>query len=63
MRDHGYGRVVNTSSAAGIFGNFGETTFGAAKMGVVGFTRVLYHEGARHGILANATATGRAQAA
>ena len=58
MRDQGYGRVVNTSSAAGIFGNFGQTNYGAAKMGVVGFTRVLAQEGAKYGILANAIAPG-----
>src|SRR3712207_618868 len=37
MREQGYGRVINTSSAAGIFGNFGQTNYGAAKMGLVGF--------------------------
>ncbi|MFZ4719788.1 MAG: SDR family NAD(P)-dependent oxidoreductase, partial [Ilumatobacteraceae bacterium] len=39
MREQGYGRIVSTSSAAGIFGNFGQTNYGAAKMGLVGFTR------------------------
>ena len=47
MREQGYGRIVNTSSAAGIFGNFGQTNYGAAKMGLVGFTRVLAVEGAQ----------------
>jgi NAD(P)-dependent dehydrogenase (short-subunit alcohol dehydrogenase family) len=56
MRDQGYGRVVNTSSAAGIFGNFGQTNYGAAKMGLVGFTRVLAQEGAKYNIKANAIA-------
>jgi NAD(P)-dependent dehydrogenase (short-subunit alcohol dehydrogenase family) len=56
MREQGYGRIVNTSSAAGIFGNFGQTNYGAAKMGVVGFTRVLAQEGAKHNILVNAIA-------
>src|SRR4051812_13751409 len=56
MRDQGYGRVVNTSSAAGIFGNFGQTNYGAAKMGLVGFTRVLAVEGAKYNIKANAIA-------
>ena len=41
MREQNYGRIVNTSSAAGIFGNFGQTNYGAAKAGLVGFTRVL----------------------
>ncbi|MFM8267234.1 MAG: SDR family NAD(P)-dependent oxidoreductase, partial [Ilumatobacteraceae bacterium] len=39
MRERGYGRVVSTSSAAGVFGNFGQANYGAAKMGLVGFTR------------------------
>ncbi|MFZ1489182.1 MAG: SDR family oxidoreductase [Ilumatobacteraceae bacterium] len=56
MREQGYGRIVSTSSAAGIFGNFGQTNYGAAKMGLVGFTRVLAVEGAKYGIKANAIA-------
>ncbi len=56
MREQGYGRIISTSSAAGIFGNFGQTNYGAAKMGLVGFTRVLAVEGARYNIKANAIA-------
>jgi NAD(P)-dependent dehydrogenase (short-subunit alcohol dehydrogenase family) len=56
MREQGYGRVVNTSSGAGIFGNFGQANYGAAKMGLVGFTRVLAVEGAKYDIKANAIA-------
>lgn len=56
MRGQGYGRIVNTSSAAGIFGNFGQTNYGAAKMGLVGLTRVLAVEGAKYDIKANAIA-------
>jgi NAD(P)-dependent dehydrogenase (short-subunit alcohol dehydrogenase family) len=56
MREQGYGRIVCTSSAAGIFGNFGQTNYGAAKMGLVGFTRVLAVEGAKYNIKANAIA-------
>ena len=56
MREQGYGRVVNTSSGAGVFGNFGQTNYGAAKMGLVGFTRVLAVEGAKYNIKANAIA-------
>ena len=56
MREQGYGRIVSTSSAAGIFGNFGQTNYGAAKMGLVGFMRVLAVEGAKYNIKANAIA-------
>jgi NAD(P)-dependent dehydrogenase (short-subunit alcohol dehydrogenase family) len=56
MRDQGYGRIVNTASGAGIFGNFGQTNYGAAKMGLVGLTRVLAIEGAKYNIKANAIA-------
>jgi NAD(P)-dependent dehydrogenase (short-subunit alcohol dehydrogenase family) len=56
MREQGYGRIVNTASGAGIFGNFGQANYGAAKMGLVGFTRVLAVEGARNNIKVNAIA-------
>ena len=56
MREQGYGRIVSTSSAAGIFGNFGQANYGAAKMGLVGFTRVLANEGRKYNIKANAIA-------
>lgn len=56
MREQNYGRVINTASNAGILGNFGQTNYGAAKMGLVGFTRVLAVEGARNNIKANAIA-------
>lgn len=56
MRDQAYGRIINTSSGAGLFGNFGQTNYGAAKMGLVGFTRVLAVEGAKNNIKANAIA-------
>lgn len=56
MRDQGYGRVINTASASGIIGNFGQSNYGAAKMGLVGFTNVLALEGAKHNIKANAIA-------
>jgi NAD(P)-dependent dehydrogenase (short-subunit alcohol dehydrogenase family) len=56
MRDQGYGRIVNTSSGAGVFGNFGQANYGAAKMGLVGLTRVLAVEGAKNNIKVNAIA-------
>ena len=56
MREQGYGRVVNTASNSGLLGNFGQANYGAAKMGLVGFTRVLAAEGAKYGIKANALA-------
>ena len=56
MREQGYGRIVNTSSNSGILGNFGQSNYGAAKMGLVGFTRVLAAEGAKYNIRVNALA-------
>ena len=56
MREQGYGRVVSTTSQSGVLGNFGQSNYGAAKMGLVGFTRVLALEGAKHNIKANAIA-------
>jgi NAD(P)-dependent dehydrogenase (short-subunit alcohol dehydrogenase family) len=56
MREKGYGRIINTSSNSGILGNFGQANYGAAKMGLVGLTRVLAVEGRRYNIKANAIA-------
>jgi len=56
MREQGYGRIVNTSSGSGVLGNFGQTNYGAAKMGLVGLTRVLANEGAKYNIKVNAIA-------
>ena len=56
MREQGYGRIISTSSASGLFGNFGQANYGAAKAGLAGLTRVLALEGAGHGIMANAIA-------
>jgi NAD(P)-dependent dehydrogenase (short-subunit alcohol dehydrogenase family) len=54
MREKNYGRVVNTASNAGVLGNFGQSNYGSAKMGLVGFTNVLAIEGQRHNINVNA---------
>src|SRR3954454_4098354 len=56
MREQGFGRIVNTSSNSGLLGNFGQANYGAAKMGLVGFTRVLAAEGAKYDIKVNALA-------
>jgi NAD(P)-dependent dehydrogenase (short-subunit alcohol dehydrogenase family) len=56
MREQAYGRIVNTSSNSGILGNFGQANYGAAKMGLVGLTRVLAAEGAKYNIKANSLA-------
>jgi NAD(P)-dependent dehydrogenase (short-subunit alcohol dehydrogenase family) len=53
MKEHGYGRFMFTASAAGVFGNFGQANYGAAKMGLVGLMNVLAVEGARSNIKAN----------
>lgn len=56
MKDAGYGRVLNLSSGAGLWGVPGMTGYSAAKMGVVGLTRALALEGAEHGINVNVIA-------
>ena len=56
MREKNYGRIVNTTSNSGLLGNFGQSNYGAAKLGLVGFTRVLANEGAKRNIKVNAIA-------
>ena len=53
MREQAYGRIVSATSAAGVYGNFGQANYGAAKMGIIGMTHVLKQEGAKYNILAN----------
>ena len=56
MRENGYGRIVLTSSASGLYGNFGQTNYGAAKLALVGFMNTLKIEGEKHNIKVNTIA-------
>ena len=58
MVEAGYGRIVNTSSVVGIYGNFGQTNYVATKAGVIGMTKVWARELGRKGITVNAVAPG-----
>ncbi len=60
MYKQNYGRIVCTSSGSGIWGNFGQSNYGAAKMAMVGFMNVLALEGASHNIRINTLAPGAA---
>ncbi len=56
MRDRGYGRIVMTTSSSGLYGNFGQSNYGAAKMALVGLMQTLSLEGARNNVRVNCLA-------
>lgn len=56
MREQNYGRIVMTTSSSGMYGNFGQTNYGAAKMAVLGFMNTLVLEGGKNNIHVNALA-------
>jgi len=56
MREQNYGRILMTTSSSGIGGNFGQSNYGAAKLGLVGLAKTLYLEGAKNNIRVNSLA-------
>ena len=56
MRENNFGRIIVTTSATGLFGNFGQTNYGAAKLGLIGFMNSLGIEGAKYNVTVNAIA-------
>jgi 3-oxoacyl-[acyl-carrier protein] reductase len=58
MKEHRWGRIVNMASVAGTLGGFGQASYSTTKAGILGLTRTLAMEGARHGITCNAIVPG-----
>jgi len=58
LRERGWGRIVNMSSVAGTLGGFGQASYATTKAGLLGLTKTLAMEGARHGITCNAIVPG-----
>jgi NAD(P)-dependent dehydrogenase (short-subunit alcohol dehydrogenase family) len=56
MQEQAYGRILMTTSSTGLYGNFGQANYAAAKAGLAGFARTLAIEGARHNIKVNTIA-------
>ena len=56
MRERNYGRIVMTTSSSGLYGNFGQSNYGAAKMALVGLMQTLSIEGAKNNIRVNCLA-------
>ncbi|MFN8322693.1 MAG: 3-oxoacyl-ACP reductase FabG [Chitinophagales bacterium] len=58
MIEHNFGRIINTSSIVGLYGNYGQANYAASKAGVIAFTQTLARELGKHNITVNAVAPG-----